>query len=79
MTQIDEEDGQIWMCTGDEAVMDEEGYVQSEHEVHIVRLPEWVRLTWVGICQQFSRRKTKGNLKVTSCGSYLWKADQSAV
>jgi len=28
VTRIDEEDGQVWMCTGDEAVMDEEGYVQ---------------------------------------------------
>jgi len=33
VTQIDEEDGQVWMCTGDEAVMDEEGYVQSERDV----------------------------------------------
>ena len=29
-TRIDEEDGQVWMCTGDKAVMDEEGYVQGE-------------------------------------------------
>ena len=45
MTQVDEEDGQVWMCTGDEAVMDEEGYVQSEREVHIAPLSEWVGLT----------------------------------
>jgi len=31
VTQIDGEDGQVWMCTGDKGVMDEEGYVQSEH------------------------------------------------
>ncbi|KAF9779006.1 acetyl-CoA synthetase-like protein [Thelephora terrestris] len=28
VTRVDEEDGQVWMCTGDEAVMDEEGYVK---------------------------------------------------
>ncbi|KAF9645990.1 acetyl-CoA synthetase-like protein [Thelephora ganbajun] len=28
VTRIDEEDGQVWMCTGDKAVMDGEGYVQ---------------------------------------------------
>jgi len=35
VTRIDEEDGQAWMCTGDKGVMDEEGYVQSEHGVHL--------------------------------------------
>jgi long-subunit acyl-CoA synthetase (AMP-forming) len=35
VTEIDEEDGQVWMCTGDKAVMDEEGYVQSERSIHL--------------------------------------------
>jgi hypothetical protein len=45
VTRIDEEDGQVWMCTGDQAVMDEDGYVQSEREVYILWVSEWVRLT----------------------------------
>lgn len=36
VTQIDEEDGQVWMCTGDKAVMDEEGYVQSERGIRLI-------------------------------------------
>jgi acyl-coenzyme A synthetase/AMP-(fatty) acid ligase len=28
-TRTDETDGKIWMCTGDEGIMDEEGYVRS--------------------------------------------------
>jgi hypothetical protein len=35
VTKIDEVDGQVWMYTGDEAVMDGEGYVQSEREVYL--------------------------------------------
>ena len=35
VTEIDDEDGQVLMCTGDKAVMDEEGYVQSERSIHL--------------------------------------------
>jgi long-subunit acyl-CoA synthetase (AMP-forming) len=30
VTSRDEVDGQIWMHTGDEGIMDEEGYLRSE-------------------------------------------------
>lgn len=35
VTQVDEEDRRVWMCTGDKAVMDEEGYVQSERGIYL--------------------------------------------
>jgi len=35
VTRIDEEDGQVWMFTGDTAVMDREGYVQSERGIYL--------------------------------------------
>ena len=49
MTRVDEEDGQIWMCTGDEAVMDEEGYVQSEREANLFLYLSGIGLTSIGI------------------------------
>ena len=51
VTRIDEEDGQVWMCTGDEAVMDEEGYVQSESGICLFLLHlsgVWLNTTRTG-------------------------------
>jgi hypothetical protein len=66
VTRVDEEDGQVWMCTGDEAVMDEEGYVQSENYVDILGLSKWVTLTWIGVCSHNSRREGEGKVLVTA-------------
>ena len=49
VTRIDGEDGQVWMCTGDKAVMDEEGYVQSEPGIclfHLSRIGLTPSVTW---------------------------------
>lgn len=39
VTRVDEADGMIWMCTGDEGIMDEEGYVRSTFfcPIHTIR------------------------------------------
>jgi len=65
MTQIDEEDGQVWMCTGDKAVMDEEGYVQSERGTYTFIDLSGARLTPIGISQPYSCWEVEGNVEVT--------------